>query len=205
MDDKPMSIGLTPKQARFCEEYLVDLNATQAAIRAGYSKRSARIQGHENLKKPHIEAAITAAQAARSERTQITADQVVRELGMLAFSNMLDYMTVDDDGYGVVDLSKLTRDQAAAISEVVVDQYTEGKGKEARKVKRMRFKLTDKRAPLVDLGRHLGLFPKANGAGAAAQPPVVNIYNITREQVEANIDDVFKDAAAAQAKKRALN
>ncbi len=123
---------------------------------------------------------------------------------MLAFSNMLDYMTVDDDGYGVVDLSKLTRDQAAAISEVVVDQYTEGKGKEARKVKRMRFKLTDKRGPLVDLGRHVGLFPKTNGNGAHPTP-VVNIYNITREQVEANIDDVFKDAAAAQAKKRALN
>ena len=119
MDDQPTSISLTPKQARFVEEYLVDLNATQAAIRAGYSERSARKQGHDNLKNPRIEAAITAAQAARSERTQITADQVVSELGMLAFSNMLDYMTVDDDGYGVVDLSKLTREQVIDIRKEI--------------------------------------------------------------------------------------
>ena len=67
-------LKLTPKQARFVEEYLVDLNATQAATRAGYSKRSAGIQGHENLKKPHIAAAISEAQQARSKRTEITQD-----------------------------------------------------------------------------------------------------------------------------------
>ena len=122
MDDKPTSISLTPKQSRFVEEYLVDLNATQAAIRAGYSKRSARIQGHENLTKPHIEAAISAAQQARSKRTEITQDMVVRELGMLAFSNMGDYMTVTEDGGVLFDFSSMTREQAAAIGKLVIEE-----------------------------------------------------------------------------------
>ena len=70
----------TPKQAAFIQEYLVDLNATQAAVRAGYSARTARKIGHENLTKPHIKAAIEAAQAERAERTRITADDVLNGL-----------------------------------------------------------------------------------------------------------------------------
>ena len=64
--------NFTPKQARFVEEYLVDLNATQAAIRAGYSKKTARQVASENLTKPDIQEAIAAAQDDRSERTGIT-------------------------------------------------------------------------------------------------------------------------------------
>lgn len=71
---------LTPKQARFVEEYLVDLNATQAAIRAGYSVKSAAIQGHENLRKPNIQAAIIAAREERTKRTEITQDYVLKTI-----------------------------------------------------------------------------------------------------------------------------
>lgn len=70
---------MTPKQQRFAEEYIVDLNATQAAIRAGYSEATAHAIGHENLSKPEIAAAITAAAAARSQRTAITADYVLSQ------------------------------------------------------------------------------------------------------------------------------
>ncbi len=65
---------MTPKQQRFVDEYLIDLNATQAAIRAGYSKKTARAVGSENLTKPDIRAAVAEAQQARSERTKIGAD-----------------------------------------------------------------------------------------------------------------------------------
>ncbi len=68
---------LTAKQDRFVAEYLIDLNATQAAIRAGYSKRTAQRIGSENLFKPLIAAAIAAGQAKRSERTEIDADYVL--------------------------------------------------------------------------------------------------------------------------------
>ncbi|GJE77230.1 terminase small subunit [Methylorubrum suomiense] len=70
-------MAFTDKQARFVEEYLVDVNATQAAIRAGYSKATAYSVGQENLKKPEVAAAIAEAQKARSERTKITADDVL--------------------------------------------------------------------------------------------------------------------------------
>ena len=71
---------LTPKQARFVEEYLVDLNATQAAIRAGYSETTARAIGYENLTKPDIQQAIQERQAKRSARVELTQDEVVRDL-----------------------------------------------------------------------------------------------------------------------------
>lgn len=71
--------GLTPKQERFVSEYLLDLNATQAAIRAGYSERTANEQGARLLAKVSVAAAIAEAQAARSERTKIDADYVLRQ------------------------------------------------------------------------------------------------------------------------------
>ena len=70
---------LTPKQQRFVDEYLIDLNATQAAIRAGYSEDTAGSIGHENLNKPEIAQAIVAAKAERSERTKINADWVLTQ------------------------------------------------------------------------------------------------------------------------------
>lgn len=73
-------MALTPKQARFVDEYLVDLNATQAAIRAGYSEKTAGATGHENLNKPEIAAAIEAARANRTERTKVDQDYVLANL-----------------------------------------------------------------------------------------------------------------------------
>jgi phage terminase small subunit len=75
---------LTPKQSRFIEEYLVDLNATQAAIRAGYSHKTAYSIGQENLKKPEIARVIEEAQAERSEKTSITAEWVLDNLKNVA-------------------------------------------------------------------------------------------------------------------------
>ena len=149
---------LTAKQERFVAEYLVDLNATQAAIRAGYSPRTAKQMGTENLAKPVLAAAIQKAMAERGKRTEIEADAVIRELAKIGFANMLDYITIGKDGDPYVDLSKLTREQAAAIGEVTVEDFTDGRGEGARDVRRVKFKLADKRGALVDLGRHFGLF-----------------------------------------------
>ncbi len=149
---------LKPKQARFVEEYLIDLNATEAAIRAGYSAKTAAVIGYENLTKPHIAAAIATARSKQSERTALTADMVVQELAKIAFANMGDYMRAQPGGDPYVDFSMLTRDQAAALREVTVDTYVEGHGENARKVRRIKFKLGDKRAALVALGKHFGLF-----------------------------------------------
>lgn len=74
---------LTPKQQRFVDEYLVDLNATQAAIRAGYSARSAKQHGHSMLQRMDIQNAISSAMAARQARVQLTADEVIADLRMV--------------------------------------------------------------------------------------------------------------------------
>jgi phage terminase small subunit len=105
---------LQSKQARFVAEYLIDHNGTKAALWADYSAKSARTIGAENLTKPHIAAAISAAQEKRAERIEITQDWVVEELRKLAAANMADYLTADGD----LDLTALTRDQTAALAEV---------------------------------------------------------------------------------------
>ena len=150
--------NLRAKQQRFVEEYLIDLNATQAAIRAGYSQKTAYQLGYQLLQKTSVQNAISMAQKTRSNKTNINQNRVLNELAKLGFSNMLDYMTITEKGDLIADFSKLTRDQAAAINEVTIETYTEGRGEEAEEVKRVRFKLADKRAALVDIGRHLGMF-----------------------------------------------
>lgn len=75
-----MPTGLTPKQARFVDEYLLDLNATQAAIRAGYSENTAKQQGARLLTNVYVSAAVQAAQAKRSQRTEVTQDYVIKRL-----------------------------------------------------------------------------------------------------------------------------
>ena len=85
-EDNPQ-LGLTPKQQRFVEEYLVDLNGAQAAIRAGYSPDTARQMATENLSKPYIQLAIAEERKAQQERTQVTADKVVTELALIAFAD----------------------------------------------------------------------------------------------------------------------
>jgi phage terminase small subunit len=166
-----MPAHLTPKQAQFVAEYLVDLNATQAAIRAGYSARNADKIGPELLGKTRVAAAIREAQDAREKRTTVTADRVVAELAKLAFSNIEDFTQLVG-GERVPDMSRATRDQLAAVAEIVVDEYVDGRGEGARDVKRVRFKLADKRAALVDLGRHLGMFVDRHEHSGPAGGPI---------------------------------
>lgn len=85
-----MARKLTPKQKAFVSEYLIDLNATQAAVRAGYSKKTAGAIGGENLEKPEIQEAIQKATYKRSERTEITQDKVIAEIAKYAFKDASD-------------------------------------------------------------------------------------------------------------------
>lgn len=107
---------LTKKNEVFCDEYLIDLNATQAAIRAGYSVESAGSIGSELLKKPEIRARIDRAMAERSKRTGINADRVLLELGKIAFVNAIDVINMTD----ATVLTDASRDDTAAIASVKV-------------------------------------------------------------------------------------
>ena len=101
---------LNPKQEGFCQEYLVDLNGTQATIRAGYSPQTANEQSSQLLAKLNVQDRVAELQAARAQRLKVTQDQVVREFAKLAFVNMQDFITVQAHGSAYTDLSKLTHD-----------------------------------------------------------------------------------------------
>ena len=138
---------MTKKQKRFIEEYLIDLNATQAAIRAGYSPDTAKSIGSENLTKPDIQARIAKAMAERSRRTGVNADRVVMELAKIAFVNAND---VIDPDTATVRADALPEDTAAMQSVKVKTFGEDGLERE--------IKMADKLKALELLGRHLGMF-----------------------------------------------
>lgn len=176
-DLKPSGKGdLTPKQARFVEEYLVDLNGTQAAIRAGYSRDSAAVIAYENLRKPQIAAAIDRALA---ERPGITRTRIVDELGRIAFANAGDYFDWGPDGVKVKASTDLTEEQRAVVCEV--SQTVTEKGGT------IRVKLADKLAALEKLGKTLRMFTdkhEVSGAGGEPLVPEASPKDVARAIVE---------------------
>ena len=141
----------------FAREYVIDLNGKRAAIAAGYAEASAEVTASQLLRKTKCRAIINQLLSKRASKLEVKAEKVVEELARLAFSNLHDYIRVNDDGQADVDLSALTRDQAAAISEITVDT-TGGTGDgERRLVLRTKIKLVDKTKNLELLCRHLGM------------------------------------------------
>ncbi len=92
------------------------------------------------------------------EKSAITPAMVIQELALLGFSNMADFVKVGPDGDPFTDFTGMDRDKAAAIGEITVEDFKDGRGDDARDVRRIKFKLLDKRAALVDIGKHLGMF-----------------------------------------------
>ena len=140
---------MTDRQKRFVEEYLIDLNATQAAIRAGYSPQTARDIGCENLTKPNIQNAIGKAIAERSKRTGINQDRVIRELAKLAFVNMTDI--VDEKGRINFNASD---DDLSCIEGI---KYKSSSSESGSSIER-EVKISSKLKALELLGKHLGMF-----------------------------------------------
>lgn len=140
---------LTDKQKRFVEEYLIDLNATQAAIRAGYSPKRASEQGHQLLQKTTVSEAISIAMAERSRRTGISQDRVVNELAKIAFVNMLD--VVDEEGRI---RSTASQDDLACIESIKHKESSSINGDSTER----EVKIASKLKALELLGKHLGMW-----------------------------------------------
>lgn len=158
---------LTDKQRRFVDEYLIDLNATQAAIRAGYSVRTANEQGAQNLAKLSIQDAISRKMAARSRRTGVNAERVVLELAKIAFAKMTDI--VDSNGRIKEDASP---DDLACIESI---KYKESDNEYGGSVER-EVKIASKLKALELLGKHLGMWSDK--------------FNVTVEKSE-KLDDII--------------
>lgn len=163
---------LTAKQQRFVEEYLVDLNATQAAIRAGYSEKTAYSVGHENLSKPEIAVAIAEAQAKRSERTRIDADWVLARLAAEADADVADLYNDDGSLKPVKDWPLVWR--TGLVAGLDVEDVRE----EGRTVGAVRkIKLSDRIKRIELIGKHVGV-------QAFRDQVDLNVYGSLAERVQ---------------------
>ena len=147
-----MSDSLNHRQAQFVIEYLKDLNATQAAIRAGYSEHTARVIGQENLTKPAIAAAIEDQINAQQARTLITSDRILREYGRLGFFDARKLFKEDGGLKRIVDLDIDEQAAIAGIDVVTTGNAELGYG-EITKVK-----LVDRKGALDSMARCLMMF-----------------------------------------------
>lgn len=159
---------MTPKNEQFCREYMIDMNATQAAIRCGYSKKTANVQGSRLLTKADIKLRIEELQKELRERTGLSAEKVLREMEMIGFSNIQNVL---GEGNTIKDITTVGKEIAATVKSVKTTITKTDFETRTQVV----IELYDKRATLVDLGRHLGIFETDN-----AQKKTV--FNVTEDE-----------------------
>lgn len=147
---------LTEKQKRFCEEYVVDLNATQAAIRAGYSAKTANPIAAQNLAKLSIQQYISELKAKISESTEISAERVLKEYASLGFANASDFYEPNGEAKPI---NELTKEQSKAISKVVRKVVKTDNGTE---ITTFSYQFHDKLKALENVAKHIGFFEKDN-------------------------------------------
>lgn len=172
---------LSSKQSRFCHEYIVDLNGTQAAIRAGYSSKTARHQATRLLTKVHVQSKIKALQEDIAKTTDITIAKTLTELARIAFSDVGDYIEVKNNQLTLKDLTLLTKNQTAAIESI--QQTKDG----------LKFKLYNKPQALELIGKHLGMFDQFKEEKEFDLPP--DIDNLDDIDVERYYDQLRKSAS----------
>jgi phage terminase small subunit len=152
---------LEPRQKRFVQEYLIDLNATQAAIRAGYSKKTARQQADQLLTKLYIKKAVETAMKEREKRTQITADEVLKELRILLHSDIRDYIEINEDTGAIraKGFDEMPPDASRALEAITENRTVreDAKGEQSIVNEKVTFKLHSKTKALELAMMHLGM------------------------------------------------
>jgi phage terminase small subunit len=176
--------GLTAKQEAFCNEYLIDLNATQAAIRAGYSAKTAHVIGTENLGKPGIQAYLEIRMKDREKRTEINADYVLKRLAEIDRMDVADILNTDGSMKPVSDWPEVWR---RSISGMDVSELFNGSGNEkvlAGLLKKIKF--PDKLKNLELMGKHVsvGAFKETvdnrhSFVGPDGKPLIVNVTTVS--------------------------
>jgi phage terminase small subunit len=153
--------GLNEKQTRFCEEFLIDLNATQSAIRAGYKEKTAYSMGSELLNKPEVQKYISHLKQVRSKRTEITADRVLAEFAKIAFSDVRSLYKED----GSLKRPHEMGDEALFVSSIETDElfgFVPGSDQKEKLGETKKIRMCDKQRALENLGKHLGIYEKDN-------------------------------------------
>ncbi len=153
---KQILSNLNEKQKTFCKEYIIDFNGTQAAIRAGYSKKTANEQASQHLAKLNIQQYIKYLIDERSKRTEITADRVIEEYAKIAFIDSKDLY--DKDG-NLKSINEMDNKQSATIQEINVHLIERN---EQRSINEIKYKLHSKIQALDALAKHTGVYEKDN-------------------------------------------
>lgn len=153
-----MPVINNPKHELFAQGLAKGQTEVEAYAAAGYKPDDGNASRLAKL--PEIKARVLELTGQAAEKAGITIEAVLAELARIGFSNMLDYVRINGDGDPQINLAELTREQAAAIQEITINTRTErgGEDRPDAEVKSVRFKLSDKRGALVDLGKHLGMF-----------------------------------------------
>ena len=164
-----MPVLSNPKHELFAQEIAKGSPASVAYVAAGYAKNdgnASRLNGHEKVR-----ARVQELLAEGAEKAGVTVQRIVDELAKVGFANMGAYLKATSGGDPYFDYASLTDEQKAAIAEVTVEDFTDGRGEDARQVRRIKFKLHDKLGALEKLGKHLGMFSdKVNLHGADGGP-----------------------------------
>ena len=156
--EAPGQKKLKPKREAFSHEYLIDLNKTQAALRAGYSPKTAYSIGHELLKIPEVQDRIAHLATIKEKRANKSADDVIKELERVGFSQIGDIIEWNQSGMAFLkDSDELDPDAMAAIESVSVTEEQSGGDKNSRMVLKSKVKLHSKMAALTQLAKHHGL------------------------------------------------
>lgn len=158
-----MATKTSIRQETFAREYVIDSNGTRAAIAAGYKESSATEQASRLLTKVKVQRIIQQLQAKRASKLEITAEKLDAIAWSIASANMADFVGVDEHGKSTgIDLSKLGRDQWAAVTEIREDHAGGGGDGERKLILRTTVKLGDKLKSVDILNRRLGYYPAEN-------------------------------------------
>lgn len=174
-------MGLTPRQQRFVAEYLIDLNATQAAIRSGYSAKTAEVQGPRLLGNVRVADAIAKAMKAREKRTEITQDRVLQELARIAFFDIRRLYNAN----GTLKKPHELDDEAAAVLSAVEVVESLAGGQEGVIATTKKAKVFDKGNALTLAMRHLGMLKDKMEHSGPGGGPITTIGLTTDDPVEA--------------------
>ena len=181
-------MALTAKQQRFIVEYLIDLNAAQAAIRAGYAVKGAKDQAYQLMQRPEVVAAIKEAIEARNQRTQVDADYVLNRLTEIDQMDLLDIL---DDDMSIKPLSKWPKVWRQSLSGFDIAEMFEGVGKERDLVGLMKkIKWPDKVKNLELLGKHVNVNAFRENVNHSGS---INLTNMTDEELDRHIAQLPDD------------
>lgn len=193
--------NLTVKQKRFCQELIIDDNGKQAAIRAKYSERSAEVTASKLLSNAKVQEYVQKLRDKRSERLEITADRVLKELALIGFSDMKDYLDINEGGEVVLKTFKEMPDGASRVINKVKERKRivssgEGKGDEIVIDSQLEFGHHDKLKALELIGRNLGMFnDKLKLQGDKDEPLElgINLSDLSKEELKARIRDLVNN------------